>query len=587
MKTGKIKCLAGVPVLLFIVSFLPAKIAVAQNIQAEPKNHEFRVYKDLESNKLYWPKDLPVYVWLSTSDDPSSPKHRLEEASIRNEEGAEELDQSRIDLELSGNQYIRWFNYETGDTLMLQFQADGILPTSVINLNGANSFNVNQTQYYGKNLKAGFRAEDNHSGVENIYISVNGAEFSPYFNTFDFNQEKEYFVSWYAVDHVGNVEPVNSTSFVVDLNAPVTRHQINGSHQGSILAGTATINLISEDALSGLKQVHYHFDNVSEETAFSGGIPVSSLGEGTHTLFYRGTDQVGNTENVNQFQFYLDKTSPVTELIVEGDQYESDRFYVSERTQFQIQSSDNKTGIRTTYSKISDETESEYSGGTFVLPSSAGGYSISYRSVDNVGNQETEKTRDFILDTQPPSTSHSFTGQFYTQRGITWIPTSTHLELSATDDASGVQQIFYSIDKDVQNALFDKAVEFQNEGRYVIEYWSKDQVNNVEHSNSVTLIVDNTPPDIIANYSSSKIGSSTAGDGSVLDQYPVNTVMYLAATDEASGAGEVWITVNGNDEQPFSGPVTFAETGEQNITIRSVDRVGNELTETLRFIISE
>jgi hypothetical protein len=574
-------------IIALIAAILLTQNVFSQNIQVAPLNHSLKVYRDLDTNTLFWPKELPVYVWLSTSDEPTAPMHRLDDASITTEEGSNEIEQSYIDLELSGNQYIRWVNYDTKDTLMLQFQADGIAPISNILLAGAEEQETGSTQFFGKNLNATFVGEDEHSGIEHIYVSVNGAEFSPYFNTFEFNQEKEYTVAWYAVDNVGNPEDVRSSNFSVDLNPPSTRHQINGIHQGSVLSTSATITLLSEDALSGLNEVSYRFDNNTEETVSVGEISVSTLAEGSHFLYYRASDNVGNVEEVNEFSFYLDRTSPITELQVNGDQYVGDRFYVSDRTTYRLSSSDNKTGVKSTHYQISGNAEVEYNAGTFRLPSESQVYTLSYWSQDNVSNEEQQNDQQLVLDLQAPVSEHSFSDVAFTQRGITWIPSSTTLNFSSNDDLSGVKFISYSIDNDIQEATFTSNLEFQNEGRYTIQYWATDRVNNVESYKSIALVVDNTAPSIITNFSTSKIGSSAAEDGSILDEYSRGTLLFMAATDESSGTDQMWYSINNSEEIPFSGPITFSELGEQEIIIRCVDRIGNEISETMRLIIGD
>lgn len=574
-------------ILLLIMGGYFTSNTYAQTIQVAPLNHDLKVYKDLDSEMLFWPQELPVYVWLSTSDEESSPKHKLENAVVVNQEGERDIDQTSIELELSGNQYIRWVNYDTKDTLMLKFQADGIEPESNVMLAEAQTFVKENIRFFGQNLKASFNAKDEHSGVEYIYVSVNGADFSPYFSPFEFNQEKEYVISWYAVDNVGNSEAVQSTKFSVDLNAPTTRHQINGIHQGSVLSNSATISLLSEDALSGVDRIHYQFDNNTEETVSVGEISVSELREGPHSLFYKAYDRVGNLEEKNEYSFYIDRTPPETVLTIEGDLFNGSQTYVSDRTRYRLSSSDNKTGVKTIKYQISDDVVQIYNNEMFKLPSISDSYALSYWSFDNISNEETKNTRLLLLDNQSPTTIHSFTDRQFTQRGITWIPSSTKLSFTSTDDLSGTNYISYSIDNDLQNVRFTDNIEFPNEGKFNIKYWGTDLVNNVESQNSLIIVVDNTAPFIITNFSTSKIGSSAAVDGSILDEYPLGTKLFLAATDESSGTDQILYSLNTSKEQIFSAPIVFNEVGEQTITIRSVDRVGNEISKKLRLIIGE
>lgn len=573
---------------LLIIFFMITGIlaAAAQTIDIDPMQHKLKVYKDVETQRLFWPKDLPVFVWLSTSPQQTAPKHKLETASIKQQESTEALEQSQINLELSGNQYLRWINYETKDTLMLEFQADGLPPSSNIMLSGAETHQLEEVTYKGQGLKAEFDAKDEHAGVENIYVSVNGADFTPTFGVYDFNQEKEYSIAYYAVDHVGNVEKVKKELFFVDLSAPVTQHQIVGVHQGSILSPSAEITLSSSDALSGLATTAFHF-NQQEQTEYKEAISVSLLDEGTHMLYYNSRDNVNNEETENVFQFYVDRTAPQTNLKIEGDQHVGDKTYVSNRTEYRLTFTDNKTGVSSTHFQINDNPVRTYEHSAISLPTEGGNYQLAFWSVDNVNNTEEKNEQDLYVDQTTPTSTHSFNGSSFTQRGKTWITSQTAMELTANDEEAGVKEIQYSVEGEANNQVYTDVLSFSNEGEFAISYGAVDNVNNVEEKQRVEIVVDNSPPVVTVNYSSSKIGSGNAEDGSVLDQYPVGTVLYLAATDEASGAESIRFSLNNEATKPFAMPLNFETPGEQKIEISATDRVGNEAIKTLRFIISE
>jgi len=170
---------------------------------------------------------------------------------------------------------------------------------------------------------------------------------------------------------------------------------------------------------------------------------------------------------------------------------------------------------------------------------------------------------------------------------MTWITSQTAMEITASDKEAGVKKIQYSVEGDANNQVYTEVLSFNNEGEFVISYGAIDNVNNVEEKQRVEIVVDNSPPMVTVNYSSSKIGSGNAEDGSVLDQYPIGTVLYLAATDEASGAESIRYSLNDEAKKSFAKPLSFENPGEQKIEISATDRVGNEAIKTLRFIISE
>lgn len=575
-------------VLLFLsqTGGFPA-LAQGQNQEPSQLHHEYKIYADTESRQIFWPQQLPVYVWLSASASQNAPKHRLEAASLKNSEGYQQQEEAQINLELSGNQFLRWINYETKDTLMLKFQSDGIAPVSGITLAGAERFLADSILYKGRGLKASIQAQDEHAGVAAIYVSINGAEYSPYFGTYDFSQEKAYHIAYYAVDNVGNSEKPRSVAFHVDLTPPVTRHQVTGLQQGSILTLSTRIELSSRDELSGLKYIYYYFDG--EEDApqpYSEALSIAHLAEGTHTLHYFAVDNVGNTENPRAFEFYLDNSPPATELIVEGDFFPAEKDFISGQSRFRFQSADNKTGVSNINYAINGGEETRFNGTPVSMSALSGPVAITFWAGDNLNNKEPQKERTFYIDTRAPETTYAFEGPSFTQRGKTWISSKTKLSLQATDEESGVKQIFTGIDGQKEQP-YVQALAFPNEGETELRFYAIDNVSNRENTRQLVLVIDNTPPVVVSNFSTSKIGSANADDGTVLDLYPAGTVLYLAVTDESSGAGDIWISTNGSEETRFSGSLSLDQAGEYTIVVRSADRVANEAIATLRFIISD
>ena len=567
----------------------PQNVLQAQSFDIPQKNYDYRVYRDTASQMLYWPKALPVYVRLSASDNSAAPSHLLKEAAVTSSDESETNGQkkNKIELEISGNQYIRWVDFKTKDTLMFLFQADGIAPATQILLEGAPKYENDGVTYYGRGLTADFEANDDHSGIQDILVSVNGADYSPYFGRLEFGQPTNYIVKYYSVDNVGNMEDAITRNFQVDLNAPVSDLQVEGTHQGSILAPSAKITLGAEDDKSGIKNILEAMNDTTQAQMYDDPIEVSALDEGNHTLYYHSTDQVENVEKWKSYRFYLDQTSPETQLVVEGDQYENGAFYVSSRTRYLLEFKDNKTGVKNTQFYIDNNPETDFTGEKFQLPETEGGHTVTFWSVDNVENREADNTRNLFLDRTPPESSHEFRGVSFDRRGTTWITSETAIALNASDSDAGVQQTYYTIDNDVQDAEYTEPIRLSTEQKYLINYYSVDNVNNTESAKTASIVVDDTPPEIIMNYSSGSIGSSSDGDGPVLEQYPLNTVMYVAATDQSSGANNIWISKNGGGEKPYTMPVKFESPGEQELQIRTRDNVGNERIKEIRIIIAE
>ena len=90
-------------------------------------------------------------------------------------------------------------------------------------------------------------ATDATSGVEDIFVSLDGSDFIPCSGVIAIDKEKEYHLKYYAVDNVGNVEIVNEINLLYDITAPATNNEIQGDFHEDILSGRSKIELVSED----------------------------------------------------------------------------------------------------------------------------------------------------------------------------------------------------------------------------------------------------------------------------------------------------------------------------------------------------
>ncbi|MFW6348294.1 MAG: OmpL47-type beta-barrel domain-containing protein, partial [Cyclonatronaceae bacterium] len=128
------------------------------------------------------------------------------------------------------------------------------------------------------------------------------------------------------------------------------------------------------------------------------------------------------------------------------------------------------------------------------------------------------------------------------------------------------------------------AISIQEEGRYNLSFYATDRVNNQEGLHFVMVVVDDAPPEIVANFNTAPTGVRTDA-GSEQNVYRVGTRIFLAATDEAAGAERIMYSINGDEEQEYDTPINLFEAGEYEVQLRAIDHVGNETSEELRFII--
>jgi len=223
--------------------------------------------------------------------------------------------------------------------------------------------------------------------------------------------------------------------------------------------------------------------------------------DGIYTIEYYSIDNVENREQVRTQQVFLDNTPPVTSIITGTPQYVTEeKLYIAPHTPIELTTIDpvvNKvaSGVKEIYYSIDNQPFAIYNS-SFTL--GEGIHEVKYYSVDNLGNTEGIKTQIYYVDGTPPETTISIGVPQYESEGRVYISSETEITLSAIDPivkdvSSGVKYTEYRIDGGKwQNYTGSFTL---REGIRLVEYRSIDNVNNTEEVKSITLYVDETPPE--------------------------------------------------------------------------------------------
>jgi hypothetical protein len=100
-----------------------------------------------------------------------------------------------------------------------------------------------------------------------------------------------------------------------------------------------------------------------------------------------------------------DTTPPVTAIAFQPTHQPASKTYVSGSTVFTLSANDDASGVREIKYRIDGGAWNTYTKGLTLSTLPDGEHTISYYSVDNTGNNETEKTLTIILDKSPPTIS--------------------------------------------------------------------------------------------------------------------------------------------------------------------------------------
>ena len=212
------------------------------------------------------------------------------------------------------------------------------------------------------------------------------------------------------------------------------------------------------------------------------------------------------------------------------------------------------SGVKEIRYSVNMGTEQVVAGATatFTL-STAGTNTIAFYAVDNKGNIETTQYRTVKIDKAAGTTTVSVSP---TPNSAGWTKASTTVTLSASDAVSGVKEIRHKTNSDAEQttAGSSASVVLSTSGTHVVAYRSLDNADNIEVSQSTTVKVDVTAPDV---------------NGS-----EANRVVSLSASDAHSGILRIQYQVDGGSTQTYSGPVTLASTAK-SMKYWSEDVAGN------------
>ncbi len=545
--------------------------------------HEKKTYI-APDGKYYIQKDLPIYLWLSTTKDEESEKFRLWSGKTSRYSNPMYLDtegwnsvRSPSAVDTSTHKTV----YPLRD-IIFEVYADSKSPATKIDYGDAKPFSFEGKLYIGSGAQIYLTATDVLAGVENIYISIDSSIYKPYTDPITIDQEKEYQVKYYAVDNVGNVEHLHEITIVFDETSPVTKLEIEGDRHENILSNRSKIVLKTEDKGIGYKAIYFSIDN-GQEKPYTSSIITVQLSQDDHIITFYAVDKVGNKEEIQSFSFYIDKTPPtIIEEIMGNSFFSGGIEYSSGKTRLKLTSFDNKAGIKEVRYSVNGGEYKLYESSVFLTQSSGNllikSYAIDY--VNNRSNSQTanEKTNIPYIDLTGPDLSIIFNGPKFNTRDTLFISENTSIVLKANDSEAGLNHIEYS--RDGSDPIgYEAPFSLSEEGFSVIDFTGFDNVDNTS-SKSFSVKVDNTGPVI-----SHAFGTSRLRNQEGLAVYPSHTVLFIIATDAVVGFHRMTYSLNGGSDLEYTGIIKNLPKGRNEIIAKAFDKLGNTSEQTLNFII--
>lgn len=554
----------------------------------EQLSHKKKMYQSPEG-KLYINKELPIYLRIASSPDEDADSYLL-----KSDDSKKYTNPMYFDTEGYNSIRSPWkVDPETGkviypkEDIIFEIYADSKPPVTKIQYGTNDLFQNNDKIFLGKATSISLTQYDAISGVEAIYYSLDKSSYQQYSDPIKLNEEKEYVLKYYAVDHVGNVEAPHTVNLVLDQSDPTTQHKISGDQYENIISERSEIALVAKDNGSDIKNTFYTIDQGSQKI-YSNSLKGKYLSEGEHQISYYSVDHVGNQEKKKTYTFYVDKTPPtvVDELI--GNTFVANgKEYFSGRNKLKLISMDNKAGVKEIRYSINNGEFKTYEKPFYL--SKSGNLKIETFAIDNVNNRKrterlSSRSNISYVDLSGPELGHRFEGPSFVSKDTTFISRKTQIYLSGNDGQSGMKKITYRIGKNGSYTEYKEPFSIEKEGIYTISYTGYDQLDNT-NTKQFLCIVDNSGPKIYNRFSIDTEKQKMI-DNKNIPAYPNHVVLFLSSTDYYVGFDKMYYQINNSQKQLYKSLIEgFKEETLYQLSITAIDKLGNESESNLEFYI--
>lgn len=263
-------------------------------------------------------------------------------------------------------------------------------------------YNDGKTDYVSAGVKFLITARDEGAGIKSITAMADDGSFGSYSAPLTFDKEGAHSITYRVEDNVGNLSPVKSYSFVLDLTAPAIGISLNRQAVkvgDTVYVGSNfTFALFAQDALSGVKGITYSVDGEAEKS-YSADFAITGS-NGLHSVVFTARDNVGNMSVWSTNVYFLDITPPSLDFTVDPVPFDTNGVrFISTRTLVKINSSDAESGVSAVLYSIDG---GEYRNYTVPFTLSAGSHTVKARAYDMLGNETEVKEISLTVDAGAP-----------------------------------------------------------------------------------------------------------------------------------------------------------------------------------------
>ncbi len=244
--------------------------------------------------------------------------------------------------------------------------------------------------------------------------------------------------------------------------------------------------------------------------------------------------------------------------------------YATTGAKFLLKAEDSLSTLKHIEYKIDDNNFQIYTEPFQLTSVTEGRHTVTYRSIDKVGNKEPDNVYSVIIDDTPPEIMVSYKEGFFQGEKQLYAGLNSKAELKATDKFSGVKNIEYSLNGE-EAKVYSETITFDKGGLQNVQFKATDNVGNVSPEQKFIVFVDDKGP-VVEIKPAQKLTVINGKSYSVKENY-----FSVEAKDNDSGVAQILVKVDGDtDFHPYATKVNFAEEGDHKIEAKAVDNVGNE-----------
>ncbi len=324
--------------------------------------------------------------------------------------------------------------------------------------------------------------------LNNSLFSVGSGEETEYDSPHQVNEGVHYY-SFTAYDLAGNSNKTHSI-IKVDLNAPLSVANVSHPPDGENGYYTTPPNIVLKCLNEPSASLEYRWDSGAWKKYDSPLTP----GAGMHTLFYRGVDIAGNSENKHNITFHLDSETPNLGIVVVPSMPDGENGFYSTNPVIDLRV-DNMDDDGVYYCLMDADEKFFWSDavepleGAVIVPD--GDWTLYAKAVDLAGNVGYLDPVTFKVDTIPPVLSWSLTPS-EVNGNSGWHSSRPTIKLTTESPDTKVYWTYHDV---------ESWNEYKNEitltsGVHKLRFKAVDFAGNVFYNESCLLKVDLESPQI-------------------------------------------------------------------------------------------